>query len=192
MLLSRLTTAARLRAPLVRFSSSSAVSTTVRPLSQVSWLTDSAKIQIAQAEAKQAADASRQKTTDTSFKTPFAPVLFESTDSNRIPNTRGKYREQVCRTPIIPISTKKLNLVAQLLSGMEVERAMLQLMFMPLGHTKEILWAIKEGCSIAEKIQKVDPRQFYICTSFSGNCFSELMIPYSVCICVSWAITEGY
>lgn len=109
-------------------------------------------------------DANTTTDLPVSFKSPFAESsLIDTTHiKENLPNTRGEFREQLCRTPLLPVSTKKLNMVAQLLKGMDVKQAMLQLMFMPLGHTKEILWSIKEGCEIAQKYQRVDPSKFYV------------------------------
>ena len=59
-------------------------------------------------------------------------------------------------------SSKKLNLLAHLIKGMDVEDAMLHMMFTPKGHTEEILWALQEGCKIAKEVQKIDPRSLYV------------------------------
>lgn len=79
-----------------------------------------------------------------------------------VANTRGKYREQVCRTPLVEVSQKKLNLLANLIKGLDVDKAMVQLMFTQKGYTQEILWALKEGSRIAKDIQGHDPKDLYV------------------------------
>ena len=67
-------------------------------------------------------------------------------------------------TPNMTVSTKRLNMLAHLIKGLNVEQAMLQLMFVPRDHTTEILWALKEGCKIARDVQKVDPTTLHVGT----------------------------
>lgn len=39
---------------------------------------------------------------------------------------------------------------------------MLHMMFLPKGHTEEILWALQEGCKIAKEVQNIDPKSLYV------------------------------
>ncbi len=63
--------------------------------------------------------------------------------------------------------------MAHLIKGLDVEHAILHLMYLPRRHTDQIIWALKSGCEIAREVQKVDPSQFYI-----GNHFLSLLSFY--------------
>ena len=101
---------------------------------------------------------------------PFGNIIQEEIKKYEetvvLPNTRGEYREQVCRTPMMKVSTKRLNMIGHLIKGLDVEDAMLQLMFLKRDHCEEVLWAIQEGCKIAKEIQKVDPRSLYVAWAY--------------------------
>ncbi len=60
------------------------------------------------------------------------------------------------------VGIKRLNMLAHLIKGLDVEQAMLQLMFLPRDHTTEVIWALKEGCKIAREVQKVDPAKLHV------------------------------
>ncbi|KAI3630892.1 hypothetical protein MIR68_012327 [Amoeboaphelidium protococcarum] len=92
---------------------------------------------------------------------------LKSRPAIEVPNVRARFREQICKTPVLFTSTKKLNLLADLIKGMDVEQAILQLIFTPKGYTAEILWALREGCRIIQDVQRADPKQFYVAFAYT-------------------------
>lgn len=67
---------------------------------------------------------------------------------------------------MVQTSVKKLNKLAHLIKGLDVEQAMLQLMFVKRDDATEVLWAIKEGLRIAKEIQKVDPKEMFVAYTY--------------------------
>lgn len=112
---------------------------------------------------------SSKNTQEDAMRTPVSDLIESYFDlsAEKLPNTRGKYREQLCRTPLLPkTGQKKLNMLAHLIKGMKIQDAFLNLMFLDNDKAKEVLWALQEGCKIARDIQKFDPNNFYV-----GKCF---------------------
>jgi ribosomal protein L22 len=81
----------------------------------------------------------------------------------------SRWKEQICKTPMIPISTKKLNYLATMIKGLDLDVAIKQMMFLPRDPAKEVLWALKEGANIAKNVQNISPSDLYVAYAYTGR-----------------------
>jgi large subunit ribosomal protein L22 len=61
---------------------------------------------------------------------------------------------------------KKLNQLAFLIKGLDVDQAILQLMFCKRDDAVEVIWALQEGARIAKEIQMMEPSNLFVAYTY--------------------------
>lgn len=84
----------------------------------------------------------------------LGPLLQKANyESRSMPSPDQRFIQQICRTPFLSTSTKKLNLLARMIQRKTLQEAMLQMMFSKKRHAREVLWALQAGANIARDEQ---------------------------------------